>query len=94
MRPTIAAALRNPVSALGVALTTASGLIFLFLVALDLFGFFQNPYIGIVIFVIVPALFVVGLLLIPVGVRLARRRSIVPDSADMRVSQSPHALTR
>jgi hypothetical protein len=33
-----------------------------------------NPYIGIVVFVVVPILFVVGLLLVPLGIYLARRR--------------------
>jgi hypothetical protein len=33
-----------------------------------------NPYIGIVVFVVVPILFVAGLLLVPLGIYLARRR--------------------
>jgi hypothetical protein len=71
----IAAALRNPVSRLGVALTTASGFLFLVLLGFDLLGFFANPYAGIVVFIMVPALFVLGLLLIPVGVTIDRRRA-------------------
>lgn len=78
MRPLVAAALRGRLSAIGIALTTASALIFLFLVALELLGFLHNPYIGIVIFVVVPALFVVGLLMIPVGLWLARRHPKAP----------------
>jgi hypothetical protein len=74
MRRVLAAALRNWISAIGVALTTASALLFLFLIALQLLGFLQNPYVGIIVFVIVPALFVVGLLFIPVGLWLERRR--------------------
>jgi hypothetical protein len=70
----IAAALRNRLSAGGIALTTASAILFLALVALELLGYLQNPYTGIVIFVMVPALFVLGLLLIPLGLWLERRR--------------------
>jgi hypothetical protein len=34
----------------------------------------SNPYIGIVVFVIVPILFLIGLVLVPLGIHLARRR--------------------
>jgi hypothetical protein len=74
MRPTVSAALRNPISRIGVALTTASGLLFLFLLALDSVGLLRNPYAGLVVFVMLPALFVVGLLLIPFGVAKEHRR--------------------
>ena len=46
---------------------------FLTLVAADLLGMFTNPYAGLVIFIAVPALFVFGLLLIPLGIWLQRR---------------------
>lgn len=75
MRPSVAAVLRNTVSALGVALTTACGFLFLALLVLELCGFLQNPYTGLVIFVFVPAVFVLGLLLIPIGLWLERRRT-------------------
>jgi nitrate/TMAO reductase-like tetraheme cytochrome c subunit len=74
MRAFVAAALRSRLSALGIALTTASALIFVGLVLLEVLGALQNPYVGIITFVIVPALFVLGLLLIPIGLWLARRR--------------------
>jgi hypothetical protein len=74
MRPSFTAALRNPVSAIGIALTTATGVLFVLLIAVDLLGFLDNPYAGLVMFVMVPALFVVGLLLIAVGVSVERRR--------------------
>src|SRR5262245_41313594 len=53
----------------GVVLTTASGLVFVGLA----FQRFQNPYFGIVVFLILPALFVLGLLLMPLGLFLASR---------------------
>lgn len=75
MRPPLAAALRNPISAVGVAVTTASAFLFLVLIGLEQIGFLQNPYTGILVFVIVPALLLVGLLGIPAGLWLERRRA-------------------
>ena len=75
MRPGfVVTAVRNPISRIGVSLTTASAFLFLFLLIVDAAGFLQNPYTGLVVFVLVPALFVVGLLLIPLGVWIDRRR--------------------
>jgi hypothetical protein len=75
VHPLIAAALRNRIAALGVALTTASGAVFLFLIGIDLFGLLHSPYSGLLVFVLVPALFVLGLILIPVGLWQERRRA-------------------
>ena len=55
------------------ALTTASALVFLFLIGLEVLGRLTNPYAGLIVFVLVPALFVLGLLLIPFGIWLDRR---------------------
>jgi len=74
MRHFLARALGNRVSALGVALTTASALLFLGLVVLEVLDYLENPYAGIFVFLVVPALFVIGLLLIPFGFWLQRRR--------------------
>src|ERR1051325_7185788 len=69
MRSLLAAALRNRISAIGVALTTASGCMFLVLVAMEFAGLIRSPYAGIVVFVMMPLLFLVGLVFIPVGLR-------------------------
>ena len=74
MRPAFVAALRNPISRIGVALTTASALLFLFLLVIIFLGRLENPYTGLVVFIMVPAVFVLGLLLIPVGLAIERRR--------------------
>src|SRR4051812_37074508 len=58
------------VTSVGVVLTTASAVIFLVLV----FQPVANPYFGIVVFVVIPALFALGLLLMPLGLWLAGRR--------------------
>jgi hypothetical protein len=57
-------------TSVGVVLTTASAVAFLVL----LFQRVDNPYFGIIVFFILPALFVLGLLLMPAGVFLASRR--------------------
>jgi hypothetical protein len=65
---------RHPLTITGVAIVTISALFFLFVLLLDEFGWHTNPYLGIVFFIIVPAVFVLGLLLIPIGVWRSRRR--------------------
>ena len=57
-------------TSIGVVLTTASAAVFLLLV----FQQFENPYIGIIVFLIIPAVFVVGLILMPSGLALAARQ--------------------
>lgn len=58
----------------GAALTTVSAVLFLVFFLLDVAGFHTNPYFGIVTFLLLPAGFVLGLLLMPVGYWRARRR--------------------
>jgi hypothetical protein len=70
-----AALTRHPLSLLGTAITTSAAILFLTLFALDLFGMQGHPYFGILAYVVVPAIFVVGLLLIPIGLHRARLRA-------------------
>ena len=65
---------RNPFSLVGAIFATAGGVLFLIVFLLDLFGLHTNPYMGIVFFLILPAVFVLGLILIPIGAWLDRRR--------------------
>jgi hypothetical protein len=65
--------LRNAVSIVGAVVTTIAAIMFVGFFFLDIFGFHTNPYLGIVFFVVFPALFVFGLLLIPVGIWRERR---------------------
>src|SRR5262249_34414730 len=46
----------------------------LFVLPLETRGHADNPYIGILIFIVVPIVFVLGLVLVPLGIWLARRR--------------------
>jgi nitrate/TMAO reductase-like tetraheme cytochrome c subunit len=64
----------------GVVFTTTSALVFIGLA----FQSFSNPYYGLIVFVFIPALFVVGLLMIPAGLYLKAKktgsyRSAIPE---------------
>lgn len=65
---------RNGVSLAGGVIVTMSALVFIVVFLLDMLGLHTNPYLGIVFFVIVPAFFILGLLLIPIGMWMERRR--------------------
>jgi hypothetical protein len=65
---------RHPVGLVGVAVTTASAILILTLFVLQGFGMQGGPYVGILAYLLLPAIFVAGLLLIPIGLRLDRRR--------------------
>ncbi|HXV76037.1 MAG TPA: NapC/NirT family cytochrome c [Candidatus Polarisedimenticolaceae bacterium] len=75
MREFIAAVTRNPVSLLGTAITTASALVFCGLFAIELTSRHENPYLGILSYMVLPGLFVVGLVLIPIGAARARKKA-------------------
>lgn len=68
------AGLRHPVALVGIALASAMAVLFAVLFLFEAFGFVHSPYFGLLLFVAVPAAFVLGLLLIPIGVRLDVRR--------------------
>jgi hypothetical protein len=74
MRVDLRSAIRNPLSLIGAAVTTATAIVFLVLLALELGGQLTNPYIGLLLFVAIPAAFAVGLLLIPIGIWRQHRR--------------------
>jgi nitrate/TMAO reductase-like tetraheme cytochrome c subunit len=75
MRNFLIALTRNPVSLVGSAITTASVVIIASLFALDLAGFRGSPYLGILAYLVLPAFFVLGLVLIPIGIARERRRA-------------------
>src|ERR1700723_3179800 len=66
----------NPLSLLGGALTSASALVLIGFWVVSIFGHSgsSNPYIGIIFDLFLPGLFVLGLVLIPIGIWLRRRR--------------------
>ena len=68
--------IRSPTSVVGMVLTTIAAVLFLVVFFADLFGFHTNPYIGLVFFVLLPGVFILGLLLIPLGAWIERRRRL------------------
>jgi nitrate/TMAO reductase-like tetraheme cytochrome c subunit len=78
MRAFFATLTRHPLSLTGAAIATGAAILFLTFFALDLVGLHGHPYFGILAYLIVPALFVAGLVLIPFGLRRARRRAAQP----------------
>jgi hypothetical protein len=65
---------RHPLAIAGALLTTTAAVVFLALLAAALIGWFANPYAGLIVFVAIPAVFVLGLLLIPAGMWLQKRK--------------------
>lgn len=65
---------RNPTSLAGAGLTTLSAAAFLIFLVLEAFGVLISPYSGLIGYLLIPAFFVLGLLLIPLGMWRERRR--------------------
>jgi hypothetical protein len=65
---------RHPLAIVGAVVATASAVVFITLVIAMLAGMLNNPYAGLVVFIAIPAVFVMGLLLIPAGMWLERRK--------------------
>jgi hypothetical protein len=66
----------NRVSQAGVMLTTASAITLLTFFTTTFFGVTLSPYVGILALVVLPGVLVLGLLLIPLGIWLRRRREL------------------
>ncbi len=91
-------AVRNPVSLIGAVVATATAMLFFALFVLEIFGYVTNPYIGLLAFVAIPTVFVIGLLLIPAGAWRARRRrrlapEVEPDDWPVLDLRNPHQRT-
>ena len=74
----------NWLSLIGVLLVTSATVFWLFLLPTTLRGEIDHPYLGILIFMLLPAVFFLGLGLIPLGMYIRRRREqkghIFPES--------------
>ena len=68
----------NPISLIGGALTTASAFVLIGFWVVSFFGHggSSNPYVGIVLDLFLPGLFILGLAIIPVGIWLRRKKLI------------------
>ena len=64
----------NGISLIGTAIAIASLVLIVSLFVMEALGFEGGPYLGILTYLILPAIFVMGLVLIPVGAVLYRRR--------------------
>src|ERR1700733_4105467 len=73
-RPILHVLASNWISMLGVALVTTAGCSWLFVLPLHMRGSVDNPYIGLLIFVLIPIIFFLGLALIPLGIWLGKRQ--------------------
>jgi hypothetical protein len=73
-RPILVVLTSHWISMVGVALVTLSGFSWLFLLPANIRGQVSNPYIGLLVFIAVPAVFILGLILIPIGIALGKRR--------------------
>jgi nitrate/TMAO reductase-like tetraheme cytochrome c subunit len=73
-RPFVVLVASHWLSQLGVGLALTALLCWLFMLPVQMRGHVDNPYIGILAFVVLPLVFFLGLGLTPIGVFLARRR--------------------
>lgn len=73
-RPVLALFTSHWLSLLGAGLMTTAGILWLFILPSQLRGHGDNPYVGIIMFGILPVVFAFGLVLIPIGLWLSRRR--------------------
>src|ERR1700761_7184318 len=71
---------QNWISRVGVFLVSAAGVSWLFLLPKLVQGTPKDPYLGLLTVFALPGLFFLGLILIPLGIWLARRRHKVGDA--------------
>jgi nitrate/TMAO reductase-like tetraheme cytochrome c subunit len=64
----------NTLSRIGVVLVTAAGVFWIWLLPTIIRGDIRHPYMGLLTFMALPAVFFTGLILIPAGIILRRRR--------------------
>jgi nitrate/TMAO reductase-like tetraheme cytochrome c subunit len=79
----------NPLTIIGIGLTTLSALVIITFIVVELFGELENPYIGLFAYVAMPAVFAIGLLLIPVGMWRRRRKLITDGATELEKSRYP-----
>jgi len=65
---------QNLISRIGVVLATTAGITLVIAFASLIFGYQPNPYAGILVYMILPSVFALGLVLIPIGIYRDYRR--------------------
>lgn len=78
----------NPLSASGAFLAIVSALLMLFFLSFQLVQEEVSPYLGIIIYLIIPPFLFVGLILIPVG--MIRRKRLIEKLGEAPAPQWPH----
>lgn len=76
MKRELPASVYNPTSMFGAAVALISFCLIVFLMLIDLFREHTSPYLGIIAFIILPAILVLGLIAIPVGMFFERKRRL------------------
>ncbi|MGZ4832105.1 MAG: NapC/NirT family cytochrome c [Terriglobales bacterium] len=79
---------RNPISLIGFALATVALVNILFLFLIDLTSEHPSPYIGILAYMVAPGFFILGLVLVPLGIWYDRRRRRQGESKYLRIDFS------
>jgi len=79
----------NLLTIAGVILTTLSALLIITFIVVELFGELENPYIGLFAYVLMPAVFVIGLILIPAGMWKRRRKLVREGTSEADKSLYP-----
>jgi hypothetical protein len=79
----------NAITIAGVVLTTLSGLLIVVFLVAQLWGGLKSPYIGLFAYVVLPAVFVLGLLEIPIGMWRRRRRLIQEGATEEELTTFP-----
>src|SRR4029077_878019 len=73
-RPTWFLLSRHWLSLVGLGLLATAIISWLFVLPLQIRGHAENPYVGIIVFLILPVIFFAGLILVPIGVYLSKRQ--------------------
>lgn len=84
---------RSVIAAAGTVMVTGAAFLFLVLFTIDATSGRINPYVGILAFLVIPAIFVLGLLLIPLGAWRSRRRRS-PEPAGLQAVLQESSIRR
>src|SRR5271165_5638490 len=68
--------IRNPISLIGLALAAVALVNIILLLLIDLLASHSSPYIGILAYMVAPGFLFVGLILVPIGMIVERRRRL------------------
>jgi hypothetical protein len=86
--------IRTRLGLAGAVLTTASGFLVVLFFVLSIVGMEESPYVGVLAYLILPGFFVVGLLLIPLGLWFEHRRLRKGGDAELPVLDLNQAAIR